>query len=54
MTNKYTTDCEATMKNEDKTLRLYAIIRGDLEMTNGKATAQAGHAYLGAFLLAPT
>jgi peptidyl-tRNA hydrolase len=33
----------------DPTLRLYAIARGDLEMTPGKLAAQAGHAYLDAF-----
>lgn len=35
---------------QDTTLRLYAIIREDLEMTSGKATAQAGHAFLNTFL----
>ena len=33
-------------------MKLYAIIRGDLSMTAGKAAAQAGHAYLEAFLRA--
>jgi peptidyl-tRNA hydrolase len=32
------------------TLRLYAVVRQDLEMTSGKIAAQAGHAYLNAFL----
>ena len=31
--------------NEDPTLRMYAILRGDLEMTPGKSAAQAGHAF---------
>ena len=30
-------------------MRLYAIIRGDLEMPPGKLAAQAGHAFLDAF-----
>ena len=29
---------------------MYAIVRGDLAMTPGKAASQAGHAFLGAFL----
>jgi peptidyl-tRNA hydrolase len=33
-------------------LRLYAIVRGDLNMNAGKIASQAGHAYLGAFLKA--
>ena len=30
---------------QDETLRLYAILRGDLFMSAGKAASQAGHAY---------
>ncbi len=37
-------------EKNDPTLRLYAIIRGDLEMSSGKLAAQAGHAFLDAFL----
>ena len=36
----------------DPTLRLYAILRADLEMPPGKAAAQAGHAFLEAYLSA--
>src|SRR5208282_5786256 len=32
------------------TLRIYAIIREDLQMTNGKCAAQAGHAYVNSLL----
>lgn len=32
-------------ESEDTTLRMYAILRGDLNMTAGKAAAQAGHAF---------
>ena len=32
-------------KNEDTTLRMYAILRGDIHMTTGKAASQAGHAF---------
>lgn len=38
--------------SEDPTLRLYAIVRADLEMPAGKLAAQAGHAYLEAYLTA--
>ena len=31
-------------------LRLYAVVRTDLDMSPGKMASQAGHAYLGAFL----
>ncbi len=31
---------------------MYAIIRGDLNLSAGKIASQAGHAYLDAFLLA--
>lgn len=31
--------------HQDETLRLYAILRGDLSMSAGKAASQAGHAY---------
>lgn len=34
----------------DETLRLYAVVRGDLEMPPGKTASQAGHAFLDAFL----
>lgn len=34
----------------DNTLRLYAIIREDLKMPPGKMAAQAGHAFLNAFI----
>ncbi len=36
----------------DETLRLYAIVRSDLEMPPGKLAAQAGHAFLESFLVA--
>lgn len=32
-------------------MRLYAILRGDLQMSEGKSNAQAGHAYVDALLL---
>ena len=35
---------------QDKTLRLYAIVRGDLEMPPGKLASQAGHAFLESYL----
>jgi len=35
---------------QDPTLRIYAVLRGDLEMTAGKAAAQAGHAYVNSLL----
>jgi peptidyl-tRNA hydrolase len=35
---------------DDPTLRLYAIVRGDLFMPPGKLAAQAGHAFLDAYL----
>lgn len=31
--------------NNDQTLRMYSIIRGDLDMTPGKSAAQAGHTF---------
>lgn len=34
----------------DPTLRLYAIVRSDLDMSKGKLAAQAGHAYLNSYL----
>ena len=34
----------------DPTLRLYAIIRGDIAMPPGKLASQAGHAFLDAYL----
>jgi peptidyl-tRNA hydrolase len=33
-------------------LKLYALVRADLAMPAGKLASQAGHAFLGAFLLA--
>lgn len=30
--------------------RLYAIVRGDLNMTSGKTASQAGHAFLNSFI----
>lgn len=38
-----------TDRDEDP-LRLYAIIRGDLEMPPGKIAAQAGHAFLETYI----
>ena len=35
-------------------MRLYAILRADLQMPLGKAAAQAGHAYLEAYFAATT
>lgn len=37
-------------KRPDPTLRLYAVVRGDLEMPPGKMAAQSGHAFLEAYL----
>lgn len=34
----------------DDTLRMYAIIRADLNMSSGKLAAQCGHAFLNAYL----
>ena len=34
----------------DEALRLYAIVRGDISMPPGKLAAQAGHAFLDAYL----
>ncbi|WP_322786334.1 peptidyl-tRNA hydrolase [Leisingera caerulea] len=34
----------------DETLRLYAVLRGDLIMSEGKSNAQAGHAYVDTLL----
>ena len=34
----------------DPTLRLYAIVRSDLNMSPGKLASQAGHAYLNSYL----
>ena len=36
----------------DPTLRLYAVVRQDLNMPQGKCAAQAGHAYVNAILQA--
>jgi PTH2 family peptidyl-tRNA hydrolase len=36
---------------EDSTLRQFALVRGDLSMSPGKLAAQAGHAFLDAFLV---
>ena len=35
---------------KDKTMRLYAILREDLQMNCGKSCSQAGHAFLNTFL----
>ena len=32
-------------QDEDTILRMYAILRGDLQMTPGKAASQSGHAF---------
>ena len=40
------------MNRDPDPYRLYAIVRGDLNMTPGKLSAQTGHAYLDAFLKA--
>ena len=37
---------------DDPTLRLYAIVRGDLHMPPGKLASQAGHAFLDSYLQA--
>lgn len=37
----------------DPILRLYAIVRGDLDMPPGKSASQAGHAFLDSYLSAP-
>ena len=34
-----------THRDEDPILRMYAILRGDLQMTPGKAASQLGHAF---------
>ena len=34
-----------THQNEDQILRMYAILRADLQMTNGKSASQSGHAF---------
>lgn len=44
------TQTACNYKESDTTLRLYAIVRGDLDMPVGKFASQAGHAYLDAFL----
>jgi peptidyl-tRNA hydrolase len=38
----------------DDTLRMYAIIRNDLEMTAGKMASQAGHAFVDTYELCLT
>jgi peptidyl-tRNA hydrolase len=45
---------DTRLNRDTDPLRLYGIIRGDLEMTPGKLCAQLGHAYLDAFLAART
>ena len=40
------------MNRDPNPYRLYAIIRGDLNMSPGKIAAQAGHAYLDSYLKA--
>ena len=37
--------CVQTHQNGDQTLRMYAILRGDLQMTPGKSSSQLGHAF---------
>jgi peptidyl-tRNA hydrolase len=32
---------------------MYAILRADLQMTSGKASSQAGHAFLDSYVVAP-
>jgi peptidyl-tRNA hydrolase, PTH2 family len=32
---------------------MYAVLRGDLKMTSGKASSQAGHAFLDSYVKAP-
>ncbi len=39
-------------KEFDTTLRLYAVVRSDLDMPPGKLAAQAGHAFLESFMKA--
>lgn len=36
---------EQQTHNSNEDLKIYAIVRGDLNMTSGKMAAQAGHAY---------
>ena len=36
---------ESQNVNGDQTLRMYAILRGDLQMTAGKSASQSGHAF---------
>ena len=36
--------------NKDITLRLYAIVRKDLQMNTGKAASQCGHAFVNTFI----
>lgn len=43
-----------SLAQPDPILRLYALVRSDLGMNVGKVASQAGHAYLGAYLKAPT
>lgn len=38
--------CIPTQDHREEDLRLYAILRGDLIMSEGKSNAQAGHAYV--------
>ena len=40
------------LDNGNEITRLYAIVRRDLEMPSGKMAAQAGHAFLEAYLAA--
>lgn len=43
---------DAHIEEHPDPLRLYAIIRGDLNMPAGKMCSQAGHAFLDAYLAA--
>ena len=36
---------QLTTEHEDPILRMYAILRGDLQMTPGKSSSQLGHAF---------
>lgn len=46
------TQVDTRLNREPNPLRLYAIVREDLDMTPGKIASQAGHAYLDTYLKA--